>query len=129
MKSKMWRQTKHAVLSCRYCGREIERKRNAAGRLEDFCRFSKRKYCSTECRDKAQMKPDTEIKRCEAHLRARKFRKECCELCASMTNLQVHHKDKNEWNNSPENLQTLCASCHNHLHWLERPGRSSSGER
>ena len=127
MKSKMWRQMKSAELFCQFCGRKMERQRNAAGRLEDFARFSKRKYCSTDCRDKAAVKP--EVKRCQAHWRARKSRRESCELCGSKTNLHVHHKDPNEWNNCPENLQTLCASCHNRLHWKTHRGRLNFPQR
>ena len=49
-----------------------------------------------------------------------KWKKECvgrverCVVCAeSMPNtLDTHHLDGNDNNNDPENLVTLCASCH-----------------
>lgn len=39
-------------------------------------------------------------------------KKSKCELCGSTRNLMVHHKDGNRKNNKPNNLQTLCWSCH-----------------
>ena len=42
---------------------------------------------------------------------------EKCELCGKTRGkLHVHHLDENPTNNSPENLQTLCVSCHRLLH-------------
>jgi hypothetical protein len=36
-----------------------------------------------------------------------------CELCGSRNGrLEIHHKDKNRKNNSPENLILLCSKCH-----------------
>jgi hypothetical protein len=43
--------------------------------------------------------------------------KSCCESCGAATGLGLHHKDGDRMNNSPENLQTLCASCHTAIHW------------
>lgn len=41
-----------------------------------------------------------------------------CSLCDSTHDLIVHHKDRNRKNNSVENLELLCASCHNKTHPL-----------
>lgn len=41
---------------------------------------------------------------------------ECCEICNSEANLQVHHIDENRENNSIVNLITLCPSCRQGLH-------------
>jgi len=35
-----------------------------------------------------------------------------CELCGQQKNVLIHHKDRNRNNNSLQNLQILCASCH-----------------
>lgn len=43
------------------------------------------------------------------------FKKEC-EICKSLEKIYVHHKDENPWNNTKENLQILCRSCHQYLH-------------
>ena len=40
--------------------------------------------------------------------------------CASTQRLELHHKDKNPRNNSLDNLQILCKSCHSTLHWKDR---------
>ena len=39
-----------------------------------------------------------------------------CSICDTEQNLQVHHKDGNRNNNQPENLITLCNSCHLRVH-------------
>jgi hypothetical protein len=45
--------------------------------------------------------------------------KPTCEMCGGTSRLGLHHKDRDRTNNSPENLQTLCPSCHTRLHWVE----------
>lgn len=45
-----------------------------------------------------------------------KRRKNACEICGSTVNLDVHHIDENRGNNFPENLITLCQSCHMRVH-------------
>lgn len=40
-----------------------------------------------------------------------------CEMCGrTKCKLHVHHRDRNPENNSLENLQTLCVSCHRLSH-------------
>ena len=39
-----------------------------------------------------------------------------CALCKSDNALQVHHIDRNRENNKIDNLETLCASCHQRVH-------------
>lgn len=48
-----------------------------------------------------------------------RFRKGECEKCKIKENLQIHHKDKNRYNNNLNNLITLCRSCH----WSNHKGR------
>lgn len=61
-------------------------------------------YCSVSCKDKLKKRP---------HL---KFREGCCSFCGfvpiHMCQLDVDHIDGDHNNNSPDNLQTLCANCH-----------------
>lgn len=39
-----------------------------------------------------------------------------CSICGTNENLEVHHIDKNHNNNVPDNLMTLCSSCHQRVH-------------
>lgn len=45
-----------------------------------------------------------------------KYKKNKCELCGSIDGLEVHHKDFNHYNNDPDNLITVCESCHQRVH-------------
>jgi hypothetical protein len=47
------------------------------------------------------------------------WQKPACEMCGGNSRLGLHHKDRVRTNNSPENLQTLCPTCHTRLHWEE----------
>ena len=39
-----------------------------------------------------------------------------CSVCASRLNLGIRHKNLDHYDNSPENLEVLCVSCHAHIH-------------
>ena len=39
-----------------------------------------------------------------------------CAVCGAVEPLQVHHIDEDRSNNYPDNLITLCSSCHQQLH-------------
>lgn len=125
MVSKMQAYIKEAPPSkCLQCGVQMERKRYASGRLEDLGMFTRRKFCSVACQNASLVK-ESVTKGSHRH-RARRLKRSCCEQCSSVRNLQVHHKDKDVTNNAPMNLQTLCASCHNTLHWKERKAHGVS---
>lgn len=51
----------------------------------------------------------------------KRFRKTFCEYCKFIAlqpcQLDVDHIDGDKKNNSPENLQTLCANCHRLKSW------------
>jgi hypothetical protein len=95
----------------------FERKRFASGRLEDFQAFSRRQYCSLSCANSQSKGGDS---RTRWHARAQKHLGSCCESCGSTEKLHVHHCDENWRNNSPDNLQTLCESCHRSWHITQR---------
>ena len=42
--------------------------------------------------------------------------KGACRQCSATTNLCVHHKDGVHTNNTPDNLEVLCMSCHSRMH-------------
>ena len=102
------------VKFCRNCGAELVRKRFGK-RLEDRTRFLSRETCGQSCGNtKDSIQADSH------RWRARKVKARVqCVTCKAKTNLHVHHKDRNPANNSPENLEVLCASCHLKLHWAE----------
>ena len=81
-------------------------------RLEDMAVFKRRRFCSLSC-------ANTKAKPKSYNHRARKFLKDRCEVCGSAERRQAHHKDRDQSNNTPENIQTLCGSCHTALHWKE----------
>lgn len=43
-------------------------------------------------------------------------KKYICELCGSTQQIEIHHKDKNQYNNKIENIAILCKSCHSKQH-------------
>ena len=100
--------------NCKACGEALERKRYGK-RLEDRTRFLAREHCDQTCANsRAAIQADSHRWRAR-QIKARKQ----CRTCSATSNLHVHHKDRNPANNSPENLEVLCASCHLRLHWSE----------
>lgn len=51
------------------------------------------------------------------HERASKFRKDSCEGCEGTNRLAAHHINNDAYDNSPDNIMTLCNSCHAKWHW------------
>ena len=45
-----------------------------------------------------------------------------CERCGRSAKCQVHHKDGNPWNNTPNNLVVLCRRCHEEIHGIDDEG-------
>ena len=41
-----------------------------------------------------------------------------CEICGSVNNLVVHHKNHNHSDNRVDNLQVLCKRCHQNHHCI-----------
>lgn len=111
---------------CQQCHRKLTRKR-MNGRLEDYGVFLRRKYCDQTCMGLAQtMEHPTSWS--TYHWRAPKHRKNACEACGETRRLVVHHVDQDRRNNAPENLQTLCAWCHDFWHSAaDRVGRKVAG--
>ena len=86
--------------------------------MEDFTAFNKRLYCDRQCMRKDYLKiGKTDANWSNAHASARNInklilKKDCCEICGSKNNLDIHHKNGNWQDNSLENLMCLCRSCH-----------------
>ena len=124
----MRKDTKNSVRYCKYCGKQLKRKR-FNDRLEDFTVFNNRKYCDRICMRKDYLKIGIHTQSfSNAHTTARKINKlilhkDECEKCGSQKNLDIHHKDGNWQNNELDNLICLCRSCHtkyerNKRRWL-----------
>ncbi len=108
---------------CAYCGARMHRVRFVSGRLEDLAAFTRRKYCNRVCMRKAFIKVGhTEQDYRPAHLSAFHLaydilgKEKKCELCGSSKSIDVHHKDFDYKNNTPENIMILCRSCHMKIH-------------
>lgn len=109
--------------SCATCGKEMERK-SFNGRLEDLSVFKRRKYCSLSCANTRQ-----EVGYHGNSWRARQHLKDSCERCGKTKKLHAHHADGNRSNNTSQNIQTLCGSCHNWWHHeANRRGLSVAGK-
>lgn len=101
---------------CRNCRAKLRRKMYGS-QLESNLAFSRRKFCDQACMLQGWSK--RKVGKQGYLWRARKHRKATCERCQSIIGLQVHHKNRDWTDNRPENLETLCASCHRRLHWME----------
>lgn len=116
----MWNGTRKPVelKRCAYCGKIMEIAKLKNGYLESASQYNRKKYCNRDCMKKAFRKDETEsVSWSNMHRHARMIIPPAnCKICGSATNVDVHHKDGNYLNNSPENLQRLCRSCHNLQH-------------
>jgi len=103
---------------CEHCGAKLERKRLPRGDLEYLIHFNRRKYCGRVCmalafdaRHSAVVGPST------ARYHARKIVPlGPCNRCGKPKAKDVHHLDGNYLNNSPQNLERICRSCHVQAH-------------
>lgn len=102
-----------SVKNCLWCGLAMERKRfgGIRKRLETVPAYENRKYCDRLCAAKAHVAAQPSALYLRNH-----YLKENCEVCMGKEKLQIHHKDVNRENNHPENLMTLCDSCHRAEH-------------
>ena len=102
---------------CETCALPLLRKHNAAGRLEGYRDFTRRRFCSLSC---ANSRPKGGESRKAYHYRARKMRGPTCECCGTTKRLHAHHVNEDWKNNSPANVQTLCIFCHQFWHATHR---------
>ena len=100
---------------CESCGAPLVRKRYG-GTLEDRGVFLRRRFCDLRCSSKARTKPDELAGRSAINKRLARSRSGSCAACGSTENLSTHHVNRNWRDNRPQNLQTLCSSCHTSLH-------------
>jgi len=99
---------------CLACGTKLERKRYN-GRLEGWAAFARRSYCNQQCMAKGMTQDSPTL--AALRKRAEKYRGKVCQECGATTNLGIHHVNSDPADNSPENLRTLCGTCHSRWHW------------
>lgn len=112
-------------IKCQYCGKILDRRRLKRGELESPSVHNRRKYCDRICMRKAFLKMGKENGSggwSSTHGTARNIKKLFfpditeCQICGKSSKLDIHHKDFDETNNTLENLQALCRSCHMKIH-------------
>ena len=103
---------------CAHCGERLARKRLPSGDLESLLHFKRRKFCNQACMGQAfDQRHSAEVGWSAAHSVARSLvPMGPCNRCGKQSARDVHHKDGNHLNNSPENLERICRSCHNQEH-------------
>jgi len=99
---------------CVECEKKLERKRLPNGDLEYLIHFNRRKFCDQRCMgSNFDKRHSQDVGSSTAHYHARKLvPKGPCNRCGKPAATDVHHKDGNYLNNSPDNLERICRSCH-----------------
>ncbi len=102
--------------TCEQCQKELQRKRKPSGKLEANASFSLRRFCNSQCRGNFT----ASLNQCSPNAARQRTLKlypkeqlKNCEICGeSSSRLHRHHKDKNTYNNSSENILICCQACH-----------------
>lgn len=122
---------------CTACGEKLERKTlppkkrtsrktgkvTYVSNVESLLHFSRRKYCSRECMSagfSGVRRGDSQNVRTSRMWARQDGLTDSCADCGKQEKLDVHHIDENPLNNAPENLVSLCRSCHLQRHRQER---------
>ena len=102
---------------CERCGTVLV-PRIFSGGEEELSAYMKRKYCSRTCSSSRGKKG---LSRTQRMVQARQIAlKETCGCCGGKDRLAIHHVNEDWTDGRLENLQTLCAHCHQQWHGLHR---------
>lgn len=109
------------VKYCENCGKLLTRRLLSSGYEEPLYWFNLRKYCSVKCANiaisqKKAQQPTNQASVSRKRARNIVLKNAQCTICGKTGYTEIHHKDKNPFNNSPENLVQLCKSCHAKQH-------------
>lgn len=107
-------------IPCVICGALFRGDRGKKARRT--CSPKCEKTLAVECRVNA--KGDESTPQAARGRARRRVVVQSCELCgcnASTRRLEVHHRDRNPYNNAPSNLQVLCIPCHKESHREGKP--------
>ena len=110
---------------CRTCGAKMSQ--NSGEKPQAF---ANRKNCGARClalwRSQHMLQTDKQRKsRSSAYLR-KHFPKKHCMRCASDKALHWHHVNRNKLDNSKDNVEVICKSCHYAEHGAERSKRAKA---
>lgn len=101
---------------CAWCGEPLLRKRYGT-QLEDRSVFMRRKFCDLKCFAEAKTSAEPSLAALRKRHQKNVQKGSTCANCGTKQLLGLHHFDGDPANNSPENVTTLCASCHTRWHW------------
>lgn len=115
------RRSDRVAKFCEHCGKRI---RSRAG-------ISRRRFCSNDCSIafKESEVPFKTYSKLSFQRKAARIRfKNACAQCGYNEIpeiLQIHHKDHDPRNGSPDNIDLLCPNCHESEHFKAKTGRFS----
>lgn len=100
---------------CKECGKIMNRKRRKQRCKEYYKRTYKKKGYNQKGKNNNNYKGGIGTYR-EKKLNS--VDEKVCERCGSTTNLEVHYKDRDKYNNNLNNLELICKSCHKKEHMI-----------
>lgn len=93
------RPSRKVKLICQTCGCDYEIKNSQADGS---------KYCSRVCLDASKVRTGEQVARAAAFA----LIPNQCDHCMVISDLVLHHRDGNHFNNDPSNWQIVCRACH-----------------
>ena len=111
------------IVSCAQCGKTISRLSSQIKKTKN-----KLSFCNRSCAAIYNNEHRKFLKSNKVTYRpnALKHFPHVCNICGYnkyLAVLQIHHKDKNRRNNTLNNLEILCPTCHEERHFIEKTGR------